>query len=214
MSFSGQSDAEKQQDSIIKGNQTKINDISTGASEKGQKSFKMFQKSGKDAMDFWRGIVGGDNTQIAELLGPELSTISKTYGNQKNSLNEFSPRGGGTASGNQALQAGEAGQIGDTILKARPKAAEELGSLASLFGSTSQGFTNTSLSGLGEGSQIGFGLNKEQEDIRARQAQMWAALGSAAGKIAAGVMTGGASTAADAASSSVKNTNSSPFGKE
>lgn len=214
MSFGGQSSAEKARSADIEKTGAQVKDISTGAEAKGNKAFRWFKQAATPAADYWKGILGDDRTAIDEFLGPELSRITSAFGGERKVLSEFSPRGGARASGITDLATKEASLKGDAILKARPAAADALERLAGLFSGTSQGFTGQALSGLGESADIGFNLNKEQEAIRQRRAQMFAALGEAVGSIVGEFATGGASLAGGATkktSSGVANT--SPFGK-
>jgi len=186
----GQSKSEKAQDATITANQKQIGDISSSAATKGDKSFKWFKQAGTQAKDYWSSILGGDKSAIDEFLGPELSRITSIFGGQRQQQAEFSPRGGARASGNTALATQEASMKGDAVLKARPEAAQALGGLAGLFGGIGQGFTGQALSGLGEGANIGFGLNKEQQANREATAALWTGIGSAAGEAAGGWLGG------------------------
>jgi len=191
MGFGGQGSKEKEQDAQILGYQKQIADLSTKAGAKSDKAFQWFKKASKPALNFYTDILGGDRSAIEELLGPEISGIKDTYKGERAALSEFSPRGGAKASGNTALATAEASQIGDSILRARPAAANALTGLAGVFSPTAQGFGGQAISGFGSGANIGFGLNAEQEAIRQRQAAIWAALGQAAGSIAGGFAGGG-----------------------
>lgn len=213
MGFGNQSSEEKARSADTQATGQQIKGIATGAENKGNKSFKWFKQAATPAAEYWKSILSGDRSAIEEFLGPELSGITDAFEGQRASLSEFSPRGGARASTFANLASDEASAKGDAILRARPQAAESLAGLAGLFSGTSQGFTGQALSGLGSSAQIGFGLNQEQEQIRQRKAQMFAALGEAVGSIVGGIATGGISTGAKAASSGVKSTNTSPFGK-
>lgn len=214
MGFGSQSSAEKNRDKEISTYQHQIADLSTTQGQHGNESFDLFKQSAQPAVDYWSNILSGDKSAINSFLGPELSRIHTAYGAEKQSLAEFSPRGGARASGNIDLANREASTMGDFISKARPQAAGALGGLAGTFGGLSEGFGGQAIGGLGSSANIGLDLNKEQEAIRQRRAQMFAALGEAAGMIAGGVMTGGASTAVSAASkASSGGATNGPFGK-
>ena len=188
MSF-GQSKSEKSQDANILKTQGQISEVASGAATKGDKSWKFFKQAGTQAKDYWSSILGGDKSAIDQFLGPELSRITSIFGGQRQQ-GEFDPRGGARASRNTALATQEASMKGDAVLKARPEAAQALGGLAGLFGGIGQGFTGQALSGLGEGANIGFGLNKEQQANREATAALWTGIGSAAGEAAGGWLGG------------------------
>lgn len=189
MSF-GQSDSEKKQDTNIQKTQGQIGDISSNAATRGDKSWKFFKQAATPVADYYKGILGGDRTAINEFLGPELSQISSTFGNERKAASDFTPRGGARASGNTDLATKEASTEANAILGARPQAAQALSGLAGLFGGQSLGQTSTALGGLGNSANIGFGLNKEQSDLRQQTAQLWQGIGSTAGEAAGGWLGG------------------------
>lgn len=190
MGFGGQGAQEKANDTAIGNINSELTDLSKVQYQRGGKAFKWAKKSLLSARDFWDTLLKGDRNATAAFLSPELGDISKGYQQQRNAMAEFGPRGGGsnTAIGNLGQQ--QASDVNRTIMSARPMAADKLTSLGSIFGGMSQGLTGQAFQGYGQASQNLFGLNQEQEDVRARKAQAWSGLGQGAGSIAGGFLGG------------------------
>lgn len=180
----GQSSQEKSNDKQVQGITQSQQDLASTSSGRSDKAFKWFKETAKPAKDFWTSILEGDRSKIMETLGPEISTIKDTYAGERNSNTSLTPRSGMRASGYSDSADKEAGQIGDTVLKARPTAAQQLMSLAELFGSTSMGETSQALGAYNNASSNLFGLNNEAMQNRQTQAQFWGGLGQSAGGIA------------------------------
>lgn len=189
MSFGGQSKTEKANDATITANTAKLGGIADTASGRGDKTFKFFKQSAKPVMDFWKTILGGDRTEISQLLAPELSTISNTYSNAKKNL-WMSPRGGGKVSSVEDLEAKQAEQTGNLFATARNTASNNLTNLSQIFGNLSLGEAGQGIGALGSSTQGLFGLNEEQQRIRDQRNQALGALGSGVGS-AAGAYFGG-----------------------
>jgi len=194
MGFGGQSSAEKARSADIGSSATQLKGIANTAQDRSANAFKMFQKSGKTALDFFKNLTTGDRSALNEFLGPERSAISNSFGGSIRANKELSPRGAGGAGAQTDLSIAADTALGELPMKARNMAANALSSLSSTFGGLSQGFTSEALSGLGESAGLNFQLNKEQEEIRARKAALLGQLGQAIGAGVGGIATGGLST--------------------
>jgi len=186
----GRSSTERSNDAQIQGITKDQKAIAQGSSAKSDKAFKWFKQAATPAKDFWSSILTGDRNKIMEVLGPEISTIKDTYKGERESNTALTPRGGMRASGYTQSADREAGQIGDTVLKARPTAAQQLLNLAEIFSGTSLGETNAALGAYNSATSNLFGINKEEADNRATKAQFWGGLGQAAGGIAGDLFFG------------------------
>ena len=83
------------------------------------------------ASNFWKSILSGDPSKIAQVLGPEISGINKQTQEQKKTTAEFGNRGGGTNSVMQSLDAGVRGAYNKMVSSLTTGAAGELGSIGS-----------------------------------------------------------------------------------
>lgn len=184
----GRNSEEKQNDTAIKSNTTATTNIASDAANRGNNAFKFFKQSALPVKDFFSSILTGDRSKITDLLGPELSTIKDTYAGEREANTELTPRSGMRSSGYSDSADKESAAIGDTLLKARPAAAEGLFNLANLFNSSSASQTGLAESGYNAASGNLFNLNKEQSDVRANQAQFWGSLGQGAGSIIGGLL--------------------------
>jgi hypothetical protein len=102
----------------------------------------------KPVQDYFSNILQGGQGMM-DALSPELSSLSTAHKNIS-AQSQFAPRGSGQVSRQGELDTQYLKSIGDIIGKARPEAAGQLGSIASLlynlttaFASTAQGQTGT-----------------------------------------------------------------------
>lgn len=188
MSF-GQSSQEKATDKSIQANQTALSDLAATQEARGGKAFKLATKYGTQAGDFWKTLLQGDRSAIESFLGPELSGITSAFKGPRQGILQGA-RGGLSASGNTALATQEASQVGNAILGVRPQAASQLEGLSALFGNLSTGQTSQAISGLTGSAEIGFGLNKEQADIRKANQELFGQLGEVAGSVLGDIFFG------------------------
>lgn len=160
------------------------------AGKRGGKAFKFFNQSAKPALDYWRNILGGDRTAISEFLGPELESVSSTYDSLGDQLTDFTPRGGGRASGQIELANRQASDTSNIVQSARPRAAGALGDLAGMFGGVAGQQGGLELGGLGQAGQTGLQLNELAARDRQAKMQFWGSLAGAAGGLAGDLFFG------------------------
>lgn len=92
------------------------------------------------ASDFWKSILSGDPSQIAKVLGPEISGINQQNQQKKKTSAEFGNRSGGTNASMQAEDQSTRGAYNDIL-------SSFTGSAASNLGSMGGGLLNTGLTG-------------------------------------------------------------------
>lgn len=190
MGFGGQNSGEKARDQQIAGYAGKLGELGDYDLGRSKKTFKFFKKSAKPAMNYWKSLLSGDESAISEFLGPEISGMTKAYGQQKRTIGELGPRGGGTVSAVNNIDLKQNADIGGLIRGVRPQAAQQLGNLASLFSGTSQGFSGQATGAYGQASSNLFGLNQEQEAIRNRRAGIFSGIGQGVGSVFGGWLGG------------------------
>lgn len=204
MSFGGQSNAEKQNDLLIKQNNQQLSQTATSAANRGAKAFKFFKQSTKPAMDFWTTLLSGDRNAITQFLSPELSNISN---NAKNSTMQLwnAPRGGGKISAQTDIMNNADTQYNNLFSSVRPQAAGQLANLGGMFGNLSLGEGGLGVNALSGSSNNLFGLNQEQQRIREQKNAAWGAIGQGVGGIAGSLLGGIGGGASKATSSGASN---------
>jgi hypothetical protein len=131
------------------------------------------------ASGFWKSILSGDPSKIAQVLGPEISGINAQNQQNKKTQSEFGNRSGGTNASNQAADDKTRGSYNAGVSGLIGKAAGELGSLGS-------GLLSTGLSG----HEAAFG---QQQTIHDQTLAKWNDLFKSITSVAAAPFTGGAS---------------------
>lgn len=109
---------------------------------------------------FWSAIMSGDPTQIAKVLGPEMSTINRQAQQQKKTASEFGTRSGGTTGVMQNIDT-------STLSSIRGMISQLTGSAAGNLGSMGSSLLSTGLSG----ATSGFGEAKTMADQNAAKWQ-------------------------------------------
>jgi hypothetical protein len=92
------------------------------------------------ASNFWKSILSGDPSQIAKVLGPEISSINQQGQQKKKTSSEFNTRGGGTNAGLQMTDDATRSSFDSLISGLTSSSASNLGSIGS-------GLLSTGLSG-------------------------------------------------------------------
>lgn len=133
------------------------------------------------ASGFWKSILSGDPSKIAQVLGPEISGINKQNQQQKKTAGEFGNRSGGTNAVMQASDEKTRGAYNAGVSSLMSGAAGSLGSLGS-------GLLNTGLSG----HEAAFGDQKTiHDEMLAKYNDIFKSITS----VAAAPFTGGLSLA-------------------
>lgn len=102
----------------------------------------------------------GDRGAVGEALSPQINATNRAYDNANRTATEFAPRGGGQASGIEALQTKQAGDVSSLFNTARSTGAAGLSSIAPLYGSLSS-------------SELGTASGASATGINAQIQQAW-----------------------------------------
>ena len=77
------------------------------------------------ALKYFQALASGDPSQALAATQPQRGRVIDQYDAARRSASQFTPRGGGQASTEQASRASEAGQLADTTAAARSEGAKE-----------------------------------------------------------------------------------------
>lgn len=189
MSF-GQSSNQKQNQANVNTATAGLNQAADTASGQSANVFNWFKKSGKGAMNFWNTILSGDKTAIMSLLSPEISATNTSFDAASRQIDSLLPRGGGKVSAQAGVDTGRAQSISNLISSARPQAAQQLASLAGLFGQQSLGEAGLGVQALGSSGNLSLG--QQQLDMQQQQMinSLISSIASGAGEAAGNIFFG------------------------
>ena len=91
------------------------------------------------ALKYFQALASGDPSQALAATQPQRGRVIDQYDAARRSAGQFTPRGGGQASTEQAFRAQEAGQLADTTSAARSEGAKEAASVGGAM--TQQGLS-------------------------------------------------------------------------
>ena len=132
------------------------------AAESGKLYTQQAQSAIGPTLNYYTTLLSGNRSAMQEAMAPELNSIAKSYAGSAAATRGLYPRGGTSPSAAGNLRYQELGDINNTLYKARPMAANALGSLG------------TNLAGLGYqglGLSAGISSNIFNQGMQARQQQ-------------------------------------------
>ena len=100
-------------------------------------------------LDFYKTLLTGNRTALAQLLGPEIQNIGKQYSTAFNTSAELNPRSGAGATMRAELPFSQARDIGNLFMQVRPMAAQNLFAVGSDFGRLGLGTIGAAFGGGG-----------------------------------------------------------------
>lgn len=130
-------------------------------------------KSGKKDLlhvgDFFRKLLGGDRTEVAQTLAPEIQAVKDQYDATKRSISEYGPRGGGQVAAVGELEEKEAGQIGGMFATARQRGAAGLGEVGQVLAQLGLSAESLASGNLGTILQTLLGEQQVEAGVTARK---------------------------------------------
>ena len=133
-----------------------------------------------EADKFWSAIMSGDPTQLAKVLGPQMSGINRRAQQSKKTTSEFGNRGGGTNAGMQMTDDTTRSSI-DTMI------SQLTGGAASAEGASGAGLLSTGESAHGAAFSE---ASKIQELNAAKWNDIFKSIADVAGAVAGGFPAG------------------------
>jgi hypothetical protein len=124
-----------------------------------------------DASSFWKTILGGNQQAISQLLAPQISTIQGQGQQQIQNASQFGNRSGGTNASNQQNIDSQRQQVEQMIAGLTGQAASQVGNLGA--------------------TQLGFGLNANQQRSTDAQQILQNQQGSLFGQLISGAAGAG-----------------------
>jgi hypothetical protein len=141
--------------------QTQFNDLlKQTAFDRAGADRKSLIRTLKPVKNYYTTLMSGDRSAVSEALAPQINATNRAYDNANRTAAEFAPRGGGQASGIEALQTKQAGDVGSLFNTARSTGAAGLSSIAPLYGSLSS-------------SELGAASGASATGINAQIQQAW-----------------------------------------
>lgn len=191
MSF-GPSGQEKGAMSGLQSLISQLGGLGTDSASRAGTAFGGFRKAFNPALNYWRGIMKGDRTQISQEMGPEITQINAQADQQLRALGE-SGRSGASSSAGTAVETGRSANIGNLILGARPAAAQQLTGLSQIAGGVAgqqEGLAESALSGAMSGTTSEISI---LDQWRQQENQSWMQLGQGIAGLGLGLLGPGIS---------------------
>lgn len=129
------------------------------------------------AGNFYKTILGGDQTATEKVLGPQVKTILNQYDTAVKTGGELGPKGGGRSQAIEGAKTAKAGAYGNLLESAQQGAAQGLSQTGGQKAQIGANETGQGISGFGTAL-------KTQYDAAQKAADKAAGIGSALGKLA------------------------------
>lgn len=145
------------------------------------------------SMDYWSKLLSGNRGEMMSAMAPEVNRINAGYDQNKRSLLQFAPRGGGQAGMLASAPYKEQQDINSLFQTLRPQAAQQMGNLGLQAGGLgNQTFSNllNALAGSSGAASSILSKGQTQQMINNQAGQQWGNMGYQLGSSLAPWLTG------------------------
>ncbi len=142
------------------------------------------------AIDFYKGLAGGDYNKMIQTAAPILSSISKQYTNTKQSIMDTTQSGAGRAFALASLGRDQANANAGALNNAYTSAFSSLANFGNIISGVGLQETGAGLRGTEGAAQTNNQLQQVQQQRKASQLGFFGSLAGAAGSVAGGFAKG------------------------